>query len=94
VGTLEVFDETARALGVARVVDPDLGKRRVDGQLAGEAGGVRVEDSGANASTGKQVDEEMGLGKVGRGVDALQNFTETVPATPSSLMPVRLDTLV
>jgi hypothetical protein len=41
----------------------------------------------------QQVDEEMRLGKVGGGKDALQNFTETVPATPSSLMPERPDTL-
>jgi hypothetical protein len=42
---------------------------------------------------GEQVDEEVRLGKVGRGVDALQNFTDTDPATPSSLMPERFDTL-
>jgi hypothetical protein len=42
---------------------------------------------------GEKVEEEVRLGKVGRGVDALQNFTETEPATPSSLMPERLDTL-
>ena len=38
---------------------------------------------------GEEIDEELCLGKVGRGVDALQNFTETVTPRPSSLMPVR-----
>jgi hypothetical protein len=38
---------------------------------------------------GEEVDEEVRLGKVGGGVDALQNFTETVTPRPSSLMPVR-----
>jgi hypothetical protein len=42
---------------------------------------------------GEKVDEEMRLGKVGGGVDALQNFTDTVPAKPSSLMPERFETL-
>jgi hypothetical protein len=38
---------------------------------------------------GEEVDEELRLGQVGGGVDALQNFTETVAPMPSSLMPVR-----
>ena len=42
---------------------------------------------------GEKVEEEVRLGKIGRGVDALQNFTDTDPATPSSLMPERFDTL-
>jgi hypothetical protein len=37
----------------------------------------------------QEVEEEVRLGKVRRGVDALQNFTETVTPRPSSLKPVR-----
>jgi hypothetical protein len=90
---LECRDHLARPCLVLRVVDPDLRQRCFDGQLAREAGGVRVEDARANASMGEQVDEEMGLGKVGRGMDAFQNFTETDPAMPSSLIPERPETL-
>jgi len=85
----EGIDDLFRARRVGRVVDPDLRQRCVDGQLAGEAGGVRVEDARANAAMGEQVEEEVRLGEVGGGVDALQNFTETVTPRPSSLMPVR-----
>jgi hypothetical protein len=42
---------------------------------------------------GQQVDEEVGLGKIDGGVDAFQNFTETVAPTASSLMPERFETL-
>jgi hypothetical protein len=42
---------------------------------------------------GEKVEEEVRLGEVGRGVDALQNFTDTEPATPSSLMPERPESL-
>ena len=71
------------------VVDPHLGQRGLDRQLAGEARGIRVEDAGTNAAMAEEVDEELRLRQVGRGVDALQNFTETVTPSPSSLMPVR-----
>jgi len=37
-----------------------------------EARGVRVEDAGANAPFGEMVGEELRLGQVGGGVDALQ----------------------
>ncbi len=42
---------------------------------------------------GEKVEEEVRLRKIGRGVDALQNFTDTEPAIPSSLMPERLESL-
>jgi hypothetical protein len=67
------------------VLHPDLRKGRVDRQLAGDARGVRVQDAGANAAMGEQVDEELRLGKVGCGVDPLQSFTETVAPMPSFL---------
>jgi len=55
---LQVFvDQPAGALGVRGIVDPDLGKRGVDRQLAGEARGVRVEDPCANAPVGEMVGE-------------------------------------
>jgi hypothetical protein len=52
-----LVDQVARALRVRGVIDPDLGKRGVDRQLAGEARGVRVEDACANAPVGKKVGE-------------------------------------
>jgi hypothetical protein len=88
-GAQEGFDDVLRARRVGGIVDPDLRERCVDRQLAGEARGVRVEDACANAAMGEEVDQEVRLGKVGGGVDALQNFTETVTPSPSSLMPVR-----
>jgi hypothetical protein len=90
---MERIDQCPRAFGVVGVIDPHLRQRGFDRQLAREAGGVRVEDARANASMGEEVDEEVRLGKVGRGVDAFQNFTETVPPKPSSLIPERLVTL-
>jgi hypothetical protein len=42
---------------------------------------------------GEQIDEEVRLGEVGCGVDSLQNFTDTVAPSASSLMPERFDTL-
>lgn len=42
---------------------------------------------------GEQVEEEVCLGKVERGVDAFQNFTDTEPANPSSFTPERLESL-
>jgi len=71
-GTQVFVDEAAGALGVRGIHDPDLGKGCLDRQLAGEARGVRVEDAGANAPFGEMVGEELRLGQVGGGVDALQ----------------------
>jgi hypothetical protein len=79
---------------VRRIVHPHLRARHVDGKLAGEARGVRVEDARPDAPVGEEVYEEMGLGKVGRGVDALQKRIDTMPVTPSSSMPERPDTFV
>lgn len=86
----EVFvDERLGAPGLGILLDPHLRQRRLDRELAGEARGIRVEDAGANAAMAEQVDEELRLREVGRGVDALQNFTEAVSPAPSSLMPER-----
>jgi hypothetical protein len=71
-GAQVLVDERAGALGVRGIVDPDLWQRGVDRQLAGEARGVRVEDARANAPFGEMVGEELRLGQVGCGVDALQ----------------------
>ncbi len=90
---MEGFDHRERARRVFGILDPHLRQRGVDRKLAREAGGVRVEDARANASMGKEIDEEMGLGEIGRGVDPFQNFTETMPVTPSSLIPERPETL-
>jgi len=78
---------------VGGIVHPHLRPRDVDGELAGEAGRVLVEYTRPDAAVGEQVDEEMGLGEVGGGVDALQKRTDTIPVMPSSSMPVRPDTL-
>src|SRR5258706_8309520 len=49
----QVFvDESAGALGVRGILDPDLGKGCLDRKLAGEARGGRVEDARANAPVG------------------------------------------
>jgi hypothetical protein len=90
---VERFDHRLRAYRVVGIVDPDLRKGCIDGKLAREAGGVRVEDPGANASVGEEVEEEVSLRQVGRGVDALQNFTDSVPPIASSLIPERFETL-
>ena len=72
-GGAQVFvDEAARALGVGGVVDPDLRKGRLDGQLAREARGVRVEDARANAAIREQIREEVRLRQICRGVNAFQ----------------------
>ena len=86
-------DYFASARRVLRVHDPELRERGIDGKLAREARGVRVEDLRANAPVGEPVGEEVRFGQVGRCVDALQNFTEIVPVKPSSLMPERPETL-
>jgi hypothetical protein len=90
-GGAKVFvDQLASALGVRGIVDPHLGKGCLDGKLAREARGVRVEDARANAPFGEMVGEELRLGQVGRRVDALQNWYDTNRLTPSSRMPERL----
>lgn len=88
-GSQELVDQDAGAIGVGVALDPHLGKRGVDRQLAREARRVRVEHAGGDEAGGEPIDEEGGLRKVGRGVDALQNFTETITLPPLSLMPER-----
>jgi len=68
----EGVDDLARPRRVAGPVDPDLRQRCVDRKLAYDARGVRVEDACANAAGGEQVEEELRLGQVGGGEDALQ----------------------
>ena len=74
------------------VVHPHLGPCDIDGKLAGEAGRVLVEHTRPDAALGEQVDEEMRLGKVAGGVDALQKRIDTMPVKPSSSMPERPET--
>ena len=94
VGGLQVLlDRLARARGVEVALDPDLRQGSIDGQLARQARRVGIEEARGDLAGGEVVDEELGLGKVGRGVDALQNFTETIRLPPFSLMPERPDTV-
>lgn len=74
---------------MAGVVEPDLRTGGVDGQLAGDAGRVGVEDAGSDAPVAQQVDDELRLGEVGRGVDPLQNRTDTIALAPLSSTPER-----
>jgi hypothetical protein len=93
-GGAKVFvDEGAGARGVGGILDPELGKRRVDGKLAGEARGVRVEDARANAPIREQICEEVCLRQIRRGEDAFQNRYDSMPVTPSSEIPERPETL-
>lgn len=89
----ERIDDLGRARRVVGSIDPDLRQRHVGRQLAGDARGVRVEDARANAPVFEQVDEEVRLGEVGGGVDAFQKRYESMPLTPSWLIPERPDTL-
>ena len=89
----ERIDDVARARRVVGAIDPDLRQRRVERQLAGDARGVGVEDARANAPVFEEVDEEMRLGEIGCGVDPLQKRYESMPLTPSWLIPERPDTL-
>ena len=59
----------------------------------GDARGVGVEDARANAPVFEEVDEEVRLGEIGCGVDPLQKRYESMPLTPSWLIPERPDTL-
>ena len=88
----ERLDDAARARRVVRAIDPDLRQRRVERQLAGDAGGVRVEDARANAPVFEEMDEEVRLGEIRGGADALQKRYDTMPLTASWLMPERPDT--
>ena len=91
-GAHEGVDDLSRAPGLVGAVDPDLRQRRVDRQLAHDARGVRVEDARANAPAGEEVQEELGLRKVGGGEDAFQKRYEIMPLTASWLIPERPDT--
>jgi hypothetical protein len=79
---------------VGGIVHPHLRARDIDGKLAGEARGVRIEHARPDAPVGEQVYEEVGLGKVAGGVDALQKRIDNTPVMASSSTPVRPDTLV
>jgi hypothetical protein len=89
----EAADEFPGALGLPVVLDPHLGQRGFDRQLAGDAGGVGIEKAGADSRARQVVYDELRLGKMGGVVDALQKRNETEPVIPSSLKPLRLDTL-
>jgi hypothetical protein len=71
------------------VIDPDLGERRVEGQLACDARRVRIEDVCHDAPLLQRIADEMRLGQVGGVVDPLQNLTATIAPTASCLMPER-----
>lgn len=89
----EGLDDVARALVVRVAVDPDPGKRSLDGELPGEARGVRVQDARGDPPRGEQIDEDLRLGEMGGCAQPLQNFIDSSTLTPSSFMPWRLDTL-
>jgi len=92
-GGLQVLlDGFARARRVEIALDPHLRQGGIDGKLARQARRVGIEDARGDLAGGEVVDEELGLGKVGRGVDALQNFTETIRFPPFSLIPERPET--
>lgn len=74
------------------IVHPHLRACGIDGKLAGEAGRVLVEHTRPDAALGEEVYEEVRLGKVAGGVDALQKRIDTMPVKPSSSMPERPDT--
>ena len=93
-GRLEVLlDRLSRPRGIQVAFDPDLRKGSIDRKLARQAGRVRIEDARGDLAGGEVVDEELGLGKVGRGVDALQNFTDTIRFPPFSFTPERPETV-
>jgi hypothetical protein len=87
------IDQVPRAVRVGGIHDPHLRQRAIDRQLPGEARGVRVEDAHANASIREEIREEVRLRQVRRGVDPLQKRKDSIPLTPSSLMPERPKTL-
>jgi len=72
-GGLQVLlDRLAGAWRIQVALDPDLRERGIDRKLARQARRVGIEDARGDLAGGEVVDEELGLGKVGRGVDALQ----------------------
>ena len=93
-GRLQVqVDRLAGASRVQVALDPDLRKRGFDRKLARQARRVGIEDARGNLAGGEAVDEELCLGKVGGGIDPLQNFTETITLPPFSFTPERPETV-
>ena len=76
-----------------RIFNPYLGQGRVEGQLAGDARGVRIEDMRGDAALPKRIPDEMRLGQVGGVVDSLQNLTETMAPIASWWTPERPEML-
>lgn len=74
------------------ILDPHLGKRRVERQLPGDTRRVRVEHVRGDAALLERIPDEMRFGQVGGGVDPLQNLTETIAPTASCFTPERLET--
>lgn len=72
-----------------RVLDPHLRQRGIERQLARHARRIGVEDVRRDAVVLERIPDEMRFGQVGRGVDPLQNLTDTVAPMPSCLMPER-----
>jgi hypothetical protein len=66
------IDQVPRAVRVGGIHDPHLRQRAIDRQLPGEARGVRVEDTYANAPMREKVCEEVRLRQIRRGIDPLQ----------------------
>jgi len=85
-------DDLARVGGLRRILDPHLGKRRVEGQLARHARRVRIEDVRHDAALLERIPDEMRFGQVGGVVDPLQNLTETIAPHASWCTPERPDT--
>lgn len=80
-------------LGAGSVVYPHLREGSLDGQLAREAGSIGVEDARRDPVVTQLIDDQLRFRQVRGGEDALQNFTETMPLTPLSLIPAREPTL-
>jgi hypothetical protein len=75
-----------------RIFHPHLGQGGIEGELARDAGGVRVEHVCHDAVVPERIPDEMRFGQVGGGVDLLQNLYETVAPMPSWWTPERDDT--
>jgi hypothetical protein len=82
-------DDLARVSGLRGILDPDLGQRLVERQLACHARCVRIEDVRSDALVLKRIPDEMRFRQVGGGVDPLQNLYETIAPQASCLMPER-----
>src|SRR6476646_2674010 len=76
-GFEEGFDHLARAGRIAVALHPNLRQRGLDGQLAREARGIGVEYPRGDQLLLQPIDDELRLGEVGGGVDALQVRTCT-----------------